>query len=321
MSLLLLKRGNKVSVPVIIGAEKLIDVNQKPFLVNKSNKQRFMDLLSDSMEVSEINVYRAVADADVLIVNVALERARSKPTVVIGNDSDLIVLLLYKFDADSMEDIIVHSKQRIISIRKLKIDLLNRAPDLIDSLLFLHAVSGCDTCSSPLGVGKVGIVAKLSKLSPLPRIFIDPMINKEEVIEAGEQAMCIIYGIGHNNLDLGRSEKYRDRVVSATKAVEIQNLPPTSNACQQHSLRVYHQIQEWLENHLPPTEYGWEERVQPNGKKALRPVRITKSPASSELLKIIRCGCTQNACVTNQCSCYKMWLYAKCMCYQSVFVL
>ena len=142
MSLLLLKRrGNKVSVPVIIGAEKLIDVDQKPFLDNESNKQRFIDLLSDSMEVSEINVYRAVADADVLIVNVALERARSKPTVVIGNDSDLIVLLLYKFDADSMEDIIVHSKQRIISIRKLKIDLLNRAPDLIDSLLFLHAVT------------------------------------------------------------------------------------------------------------------------------------------------------------------------------------
>ena len=53
-----------------------------------------------------------------------------------------------------------------------------------------------------------------------------------------------------------RSDKYRDHVIMATQAVEVQKLPPTSNACQQHILRVYHQIHAWLENDLLPTEFG-----------------------------------------------------------------
>ena len=63
----------KISFSVIVGAAKLIDVKQKPFLDNETNKQRFISLLSNFMKDSGINVRHAAAEADVLIVNVALE--------------------------------------------------------------------------------------------------------------------------------------------------------------------------------------------------------------------------------------------------------
>ena len=44
------------------------------------------------------------------------------------------------------------------------------------------------------------------------------------------------------------------------KKVDTRRLPPSSSAAAYHSLRVYHQIQEWLGNNLEPLEYGWEIR-------------------------------------------------------------
>ena len=265
-------------------------------------------MLGEYLEESGIRVEHAAADADVLIVNVALERARTKPTVLLGNDTDLSVLLLYKFAPDTMEDIILYSKQRIISIKTLQAEVKCKSPEIIESILFLHAFSGCDTCSSPLGVGKLGTVAKVAKLAPFARVFMDSTATKEQIFDSGEQAMCVLYGLEHISLDLGRSNKYRERVITATQAVEVQKLPPTSDACQQHSLRVYHQIQAWLENDLPPTDFGWEERLLPNGENTLRPVRMIKPAAPSDLLKIIRCGCKEEACATNLCSCFKAGL-------------
>ena len=43
------RKGNKVSVPIMVGDEKLIDVQKKPFLANEINKQRFINLLGEKM--------------------------------------------------------------------------------------------------------------------------------------------------------------------------------------------------------------------------------------------------------------------------------
>jgi len=88
------RKGNKVSVPMV-GDEKLIDVQKKPFLVNEINKQRFINLLGEKMMEAGIAVDHVEADADVLIVNVALEQARQNMVILEGTDTDLPVLLLY----------------------------------------------------------------------------------------------------------------------------------------------------------------------------------------------------------------------------------
>ena len=85
------RKGNKVSVPIMVGDEKLIDVQKKPFLANEINKQRFINFLGEKL----MDVDHVEANADVLIVNVALEQARKNMVILEGTDTDSPVLLLY----------------------------------------------------------------------------------------------------------------------------------------------------------------------------------------------------------------------------------
>ena len=78
----------------------------------------------------------------------------------------------------------------------------------------------------------------------------------------------------------------------------LRHLDPTSDATAKHQKRVYHTIQSWCGNNLPPEQWGWK---MSNGMCLL--VQITKPPARHELLKVITCGCkieytTRCTCVT-----------------------
>ena len=162
------------------------------FFDNKKDKKRIINLLSDSLRLSGVTVFNSEADADVQIIYVAINQVRTKPTVVVRNDSDFILLFLHKFDLETMKDVIVHSKQRIISIKKLKAYLLDKSANLIDTLLFVHAISGCDTFSSLLGIGKKSIISKVSKLASSTSVFMDRNRDKEQIIIAGEKSMCVL---------------------------------------------------------------------------------------------------------------------------------
>ena len=65
------------------------------FLVNQTNKQRFINLLSDDLQRQHNDVLHARADANVLIVETAIAcaTANTKGTVLVGDDTDLLVLL------------------------------------------------------------------------------------------------------------------------------------------------------------------------------------------------------------------------------------
>ena len=76
-------------------------------------------------------------------------------------------------------------------------------------------------------------------------------------------------------------------------------LPPTSSAALQHSCRVFHQVQTWLENDVPATNWGWkivdDEYV---------PVTTLLPAAPADLLSTVHCSC-KGECRTNQCTCRK----------------
>lgn len=71
------------------------------FLANIENKQNFINLLSAKMLEKGIKTKHADADADVLIALTAIESAKTKPTVLLGEDTDLLVLLLHHADVTS----------------------------------------------------------------------------------------------------------------------------------------------------------------------------------------------------------------------------
>ena len=87
--------GCFVGVTVHFASGMMIKSKKDEFLNNKANKQRFIHYLSDNLERAGCSVDNAKDDADVLIVLTAVASARHNETVLIGDDTDLLVLLLH----------------------------------------------------------------------------------------------------------------------------------------------------------------------------------------------------------------------------------
>lgn len=101
--------------------------------------------------------------------------------------------------------------------------------------------------------------------------------------------------------------RYKQYVTSAYKVTcNIATLPPTEAAARQHSLRVFHQIQQWLwlGTEKNPELLGW--KIEKIG---LKPITILRSPAPDKLLQLISCKCKKD-CEGN-CGCRRAGLYCK----------
>ncbi len=78
--------------------ETVVSLKKTDFLNNHANKQRFLKLLGDYLERAGCTIAHARGDADLLIVQEAIAASHSKDTVLVGDDTDLIVLLLHHAD-------------------------------------------------------------------------------------------------------------------------------------------------------------------------------------------------------------------------------
>ena len=105
-------------------------------------------MLGNYLEKSK--VYHARGDADVLIVQKAVESATLMDTALVGEDTDLLILLCYHANLDSHNIFFRPEPKkntkmpRVWSIKAVKEQL---GPQICSNILFLHAVLGCDTTS------------------------------------------------------------------------------------------------------------------------------------------------------------------------------
>ena len=131
------------------------------------------------------------------------------------------------------------------------------------------------------------------------------------MIKAGESALLVLYngntGEGLNSL---RYRRFHEKVSSNASAVELHQLPPTSNAAKFHSLRVYVQVQNRIGNDSShnPEDWGWKNK---GGK--LFPITTSLPPASAKLLEVIKCSC-KASCDTRRCTCRKNNLQCSTAC-------
>ena len=117
--------------------------------------------------------------------------------------------------------------------------------------------------------------------------------------EAGEKLFLQLLTLTAPTLDAARVITLEQRTLSLTLHIKCQQLPPTSSAAQQHSYRVFLQIQEWNEHNLDPVLWGWKRK---NGQYI--PVPTMKAAAPNELLQTIHCSCAKSGCNAS-CSCRK----------------
>ena len=70
-------------------------IKKKVVLANKKNKQRFINILGQKLEGAGCTVHHAVGDADLLIVKKSVELSETTDTILVCEETDLLVLLLH----------------------------------------------------------------------------------------------------------------------------------------------------------------------------------------------------------------------------------
>ncbi len=139
-------------------------MKKKDFLSNKVNKQNFLSLLSSHLEEAGCLTAHARSDADVLIMQTAIQSAKTVDTVVVGEDTDLPILLLYHADMDGNELYFrPELKQNAKSIRvwNIKTSKEKLGSCIHSQLLFIYTIGGCDTTSRLYGIGKLASISKI----------------------------------------------------------------------------------------------------------------------------------------------------------------
>ena len=305
------RTGACAGVTVHFDGDMMIQSKKEDFLNNKANKQRFIHYLSDKLERAGCSIDQATHDADVLIVQTAVASAQTKDTVLIGDDTDLLILLLHHVKMDAHELFMApepkqSTKRKRVWCIKQSRELLG--PKLCDHLLFVHAIAGCDTTSRLFGLGK-GVAVKKIENDPVfynqAKVFSQPDQAKEAIIAAGEKALVSMYGGAEDEgLDSLRYRRFCEKVSKGTAAVEPQSLPPTSGSSKYHSLRVYYQVMEWKDAciNMRPEDFGWN---VVDGRYL--PIQTDQPAAPSELLDVICCSCKKD-CTTRRCTCRKYGL-------------
>ncbi|KAK7111484.1 hypothetical protein V1264_011106 [Littorina saxatilis] len=312
-----LRRSSGAVGPVVMFTKDTVLTSRKDhFLSNARNKQAFIFMLGSALEYDGCRVLHAQADADTLIVKTAMKSAAENKTTVIGEDTDLLVLLVYHVRLTDQPVFLrsdkQSSKRRVWHIQWLKQALGHTVCQLLP---FVHAINGCDTTSKLYRIGKSEPLKKIktdSIFNEQGRIFCSRERTKEVIVAAGERALIHLYnGCKGESLDILRYKRFCEKVATCSASVDVQSLPPTSAAAKYHSLRVYLQVQEWvnLSADLAPEEWGWHLSAG----QQLEPRTTDLPPAPEALLRVVRCNCKKD-CQSKRCTCRKHGLVCSVAC-------
>ena len=177
-------------------SEHTIPYNQVEFLANEGNKTKLMHLTSQYLVRDDQTVHQCIGDADTMIVSTSLQLARENdvPIVVVADDTDIAVMLLYHWN-DQMQTVFFHQEKgkKTWSIKKA----FNAIAMVKEHLLFVHAWSGCDTTSSTFGKRKRTFSNMLNKSEELKlesQILSNPLSTQEEVGNAAINTFIVVYG-------------------------------------------------------------------------------------------------------------------------------
>lgn len=161
-------------------------VSQDNLLSNNKNKSRLISMLTEKFEANSF-IVKHQDDADVLIIETAIEESYKNTTVVIGEDVDLLVILTARTPIDIEIFLLKPGKgkveQKIYSSRSF-----DQHKNIRDHILFLHAFSGCDTTSALFHKGKTAslkLIKKRLDLQSAVKIFNQTDISHDLISSNG----------------------------------------------------------------------------------------------------------------------------------------
>ena len=184
-------------------------------------------MLGKKLQSSVFRMFHADDDADMLIVKKAIEVSEIANTAVIRDDTDLHVLLLYHAMNIKSLDIFFHpepkqfARKRPITV-SIHTAVRKLGMELCENILFIHALLGCDTISSALGIGKGSSLKAYNQsryfreqahLFTKSGVIIETI--SEQITSACEKALLYLYkGTDDDNLDSLRHRMFCQEVAS-----------------------------------------------------------------------------------------------------------
>lgn len=152
-------RGMLITSPVVNFFPHTVFVGTKSkFLASPVNKTKIIALLGNQLISNGCEVVNTTGDAEMDVVKEGVKSCSKMNTTIIGEDSDLLVLILNHYSPNFRHQLYFRSnilRQKTQSVMYNVKDILSAiGPELRKRLLFLHAFTGCDTTSHIFGVGK-----------------------------------------------------------------------------------------------------------------------------------------------------------------------
>lgn len=166
----------------------------------------------------------------------AIDSANAATTVIVGDDTDLLIILCYHVPNDISHDIYCIHETKLITTTLPRCWHINLTKQILgdqvcEHILFAHALLGCDTTSRVFGLGK-GVALKHLRsgayLNTQTEVFDSTGATKEDIVAAGENALVSMYGDKHVGMSINqlRLHKFCQKVCSSSSRVQPQTLPP-----------------------------------------------------------------------------------------------
>ena len=195
-----------------------LSVKKNIFLSNKRNKQSIINLIGETLERSGVTVKHVPDDADLPTAKTAIEYSRKQKTVVIGEDTDILVLLWHYCESESYS-LVYQTSHKRWDIHHL----IEMTPGINESILLQHTFLGCDTVSRIFGIGKSKLMSNthlLTLCKEATKIFYSAESTKEEIENTGVKLLLAIYNKSNvDSLNKLRYKTFMDKI-RGTNAVK-----------------------------------------------------------------------------------------------------
>ena len=154
-----MRRSKRVIGPkVLFTGTMTMNATKEQFLGSTDKTQNFITFLSEKLEADCIRIKHADGDTDLMRALTGVQCAILGVTYVIGEDTDLLVLLCHHAQPE-MHELVYRSDKSDAKSNKSHPWVINLLRDelgelVADLLPLVHAVGGCDTTSRLYGIGK-----------------------------------------------------------------------------------------------------------------------------------------------------------------------
>ncbi|KAJ8882727.1 hypothetical protein PR048_014540 [Dryococelus australis] len=296
--------AGRSSTDISIAANNVMSM-QVDFLRNYYLKNGLIKLLVTYFRASGHHAIQCSGDADITIEDIALQYDTS---------CDTLAMLTARADEDTHIEVLRSTSGKTTGNMFSTSAIQQDIGEMKNYILLCYAMTGSDTTSAFFEKGNKqawNIVKSDVSIRSTVGFLMRPKADKRDIISAGEKFAMPLYQ-DHDDyatLDELRVHMYTRKIVKlpVSPSFQLVSLPPTSAACDQHSLRVYLQVQDSLSLSLDPVVWGCKSVTG-----TLVPITTSLPPAPEQLLNLISCNCKSDC--SYRCECVRAGLQCGIVC-------